>query len=151
MLLATGLGVGWSPLAPGTWGTLWGLPLAWGLAELPSVGWRLAVLVALFLIGVPVCSYAADRLGGKDPGAVVLDEIVALPLALVFVPFTFWTAVLAFVLFRFFDISKLPPVGYAERLPRGWGVMADDIVAGGYAAVVLYVLVVLFPSLVTGG
>ncbi len=120
-------------MAPGTVGTLWGIPLVLGLASLESPAWRVGVIVGLVLIGAPICGKAARTLGAKDPGAVVWDEFVTLPIVFLALPVAAWTNVtviaVAFALHRVFDISKCPPVGIAERLPGGWGIMMDDVVA----------------------
>lgn len=129
--IATGLGVGWLPLVPGTFGSLWGIAIAWGLS---LSGWPLVgqggVLAAVCLAGVPICSRAAAVLGLKDPSPVVYDEFASLPLAFLAVGFTWPLAAAAFVLFRLLDITKPWPIRALERLPRGWGIMADDVAAG---------------------
>ena len=140
--VATGLGVGLVTIAPGTIGGLWGLPLAWAVGQIASpLGQQLAV-VAIGLLGVAICTRAARALGGeKDPQAIVLDEIAALPIVLLGVSNpgpTVW--LLAFALFRLFDITKPFPARQAERLPAGWGIMADDWVAAGYAWIALQAL-----------
>lgn len=138
LFLATGLGVGWSPYAPGTIGTLWGLPLAWGMAELALSPWGWGgACVVLFLLGVPLCTKAASLLQTEDPGAVVIDEIAAIPIVFLFAPVTPWTLLSGFLLFRLFDVWKPWPISRFEHLPRGWGVMADDTIAALMAAGVL--------------
>src|SRR4051794_33019455 len=84
--LATGLGAGFFPIAPGTVGALWGLPLAWGIQHVPGWGWQVAVIAALLALGVPLCTAAARRLGGKDPSAVVWDEIATMPIVFFLIP-----------------------------------------------------------------
>lgn len=139
--LATGLGVGLVSPAPGTVGGLWGLLLAWSIVSLPSVGTQLVAIVAVGLVGVLICSLAARALGGKDPQAIVFDEIAALPIAYIGVDELNWSIWLAgWLLFRFFDISKPPPVKHFERLPHGWGIMADDWVAAVYACLALHAI-----------
>lgn len=139
--LATGFGVGLIRFAPGTFGALWGLPLARALASLPPAG-QVVAIVALFLVSVPICTAAARHLGGrKDPGSIVLDEIVSLPVVFFMVPAENWTwqiAVLGFLLHRLFDITKPPPARQLERLPDGLGIMADDIAAAVYAGLALH-------------
>lgn len=137
-LVATGLGVGFVPFAPGTVGALWGLPLAWGLQHVSSPI-EAALTVALFLAGVPICSSAAKHLGGsKDPGSIVLDEIVSLPIVFFLIDLTDWeVAAAGFVLHRIFDITKPPPARQLERLPDGLGIMADDVAAAIYANLAL--------------
>jgi phosphatidylglycerophosphatase A len=144
--LASGLGLGFLPWVPGTWGSLWGLPLAWGVGRLPWPA-ALTVACAVWLMGVPLCALAARRLGRKDPGAVVWDEIAAFPVVFFLVDLTrplpqLWPTLAAgFVLFRVFDILKPPPIRSLERLPGGWGIMVDDVAAAAYARVALHVLV----------
>lgn len=138
-IVATGLGIGLVRFAPGTFGALLGIPLAWGLQQIPSAGLRMVAIIALCAAGIPLCGLAARRLGGqKDPGAIVFDEIASLPM-------TFWlvtidsVAVVAagFLLHRLFDITKPPPARLLERLPGGLGIMADDWIAGIYSNLAL--------------
>ncbi len=140
--VATGLGVGLIAPAPGTVGGLWGLPLAWAIVLIPSLWLRLAVIVIIGLASVPICTWAARRLGAsKDPGAIVLDEIASVPIVFCAVPalnLPVW--IVGYLLLRLFDISKPPPVNLLERLPSGWGIMADDMMAGIYAALSLQAL-----------
>lgn len=149
--LATGLGIGLVSPAPGTIGGLWGLPLAWILSQLDSPTQQI-VIILLVLASVAVCTIAARALGGsKDPQAIVLDEIVALPI--VFLGVTERTPVVwlaGFLLFRFFDITKLWPTRQAERLPSGWGIVADDCVAALYGCLALQALVWLDQKLELG-
>jgi len=140
LLLATGLGTGLSPRAPGTVGSLWGPPLVWGMQQCGLAGWwwgLAAVLIAL--VGVPICGRAATLVGRKDPGQVVYDEIAAFPLVFAVAPVNWTTSVLGFGLFRLFDILKPWPIRRFERLPGGWGIMLDDLIAGVYAAAALWV------------
>ncbi|MCA9074871.1 MAG: phosphatidylglycerophosphatase A [Planctomycetaceae bacterium] len=141
MLLATGLGFGYSPWAPGTVGSLWGPILVWWMqsAGLTGVGWFVTSLI-IALIGVPICKRAASILGVKDPGSVVWDEIAAFPLVFAFTQVTPATAFLGFVCFRVFDIAKPWPIRRFERLPGGWGIMADDLVAAVFACGCLVLL-----------
>lgn len=141
--LATGLGIGLVMPAPGTFGTLWGLPLAWGIFQLPGWPWQLLGIAVIFLVGVPLTTAAARDLGGvKDPGCIVWDELAALPIVFLPVGFTtWWVAVLGFAAFRLMDISKPWPCRRLERLPEGWGVMIDDLIAAIYAAGLVWVVV----------
>jgi phosphatidylglycerophosphatase A len=148
--IATGLGAGYARVAPGTFGTLWGLPLVGVLSQL-SLPWYVASSVALIVASVPLCYLAALRLGGKDPSAVVLDEIASFPLVFVGIPLWAeqgirWPLLLiGFVLHRVFDIAKPPPVRQLERLPGGWGIVADDLVAAAYAWLGVYAASRLWP------
>lgn len=142
LALATGLGVGYSPIGPGTIGSLWGLAIAGGLSAAGLSGVTLGlVCLPLVLVGVPICGRAARLLGRKDPRAVVFDELAALPLAFLGVDFTLHSAVVAFFTFRLFDITKPWPVSRMERWPGGWGVMADDVAAALLAAPLVWALV----------
>lgn len=146
VFLACGLGLGYARFAPGTVGTLLGLPLAWAIGLLPWWG-QVPLIAAICAVGVPLCTYAARRLNAKDPGAIVFDEIASLPITFFLVPLSRplgeLAAILAagFVLHRVFDISKPPPAKRLERLPRGLGIMADDWSAGVYSCLVLHALV----------
>jgi phosphatidylglycerophosphatase A len=145
LMLGTGLGVGFSRWVPGTVGTLWGLPLVWGLDHLGlSFVIRLLICVVLFIVGVPICARAAQVLGKDDPGAVVFDEIAALPLVFLVIPLSELnvTAMVAgFLWFRLFDITKPWPVRLFDRWHGGLGIMADDTAAALYAAAALWLTV----------
>ncbi len=141
VFVATGAGVGFSPWAPGTFGTLWGFPVAWAIGTLPSLWAQALAILALFFIGLPMCSAATSVLGrGKDPGAIVWDEIIAVPIVFFGTPIDWFTIVVGFGLFRLFDVTKPWPARNAEKLPDGWGVMTDDVVAGIYANLALNAL-----------
>lgn len=143
--LATGFGAGYSPLAPGTVGSAVGLLLFWPLRLLPLWAQLLAVVV-LFAIGVRVATIVAERVGRKDPGLVVVDEIVGQWVTLLALPFVPWTAIAGFVLFRVMDVLKPWPARDLERLPKGLGIMADDVAAGIYANLALRLLLLLWPA-----
>ncbi len=143
VVLATGFWVGRIPFAPGTWGTLLGLPLAWGISWLPGMSLQAAVIVAICLASIPICTIAARQLGGKkDPGCIVLDEIASLPITFFLVPREVLERPLVmaagFALHRLFDITKPPPARQLERLPDGLGIMADDWAAGVYSCLALH-------------
>ena len=139
-LFALGFGAGLAPKAPGTFGTVVGLPLFSELMLLPEAG-HLAVIAALFLIGILICQKTGDALGVSDHGSIVWDEIVAMMLVLEYTPHTWpWWGV-AFVLFRLFDIWKPFPIRQCDaRLKGGFGVMFDDLLAAIYAIVALKAL-----------
>lgn len=142
--LAVGLGIGLVPVAPGTFGSLWGPVLVWGLASVGIVGyWLVPTTILLFLLGVPICAAGAKHFQRKDPPWVVFDEIVAFPLMYVLTPLTWWTALLGFALFRFFDVLKPWPIKRFEALPGGWGIMIDDYLAAIHAMIVLRVLMLI--------
>jgi phosphatidylglycerophosphatase A len=161
-------GVGYLPLAPGTWGSVVGigvyvlvrgalmkvffdigprynfnlLHISYGVIAL-----ELTVILAIALAGIWAATRTEKLSGRKDPGKVVIDEVVGQFIALIPVPFVlgtaWWAAILAFFLFRFFDIVKPYPARRLESLESGLGIMADDVVAGVYAAMVVAVAVVV--------
>jgi phosphatidylglycerophosphatase A len=142
--LATGLGAGLSPVMPGTVGSLWGLLLAWGLCHLASLPIQIGILAALFLIGIPLCTRVARGLGRDDPGSIVYDEIVTVPVVFLFLPQADLARplvlILGFLLHRLFDISKPPPIRRLEKVGGGLGIMIDDLLAAVYAAIVFRVI-----------
>ncbi|HEV8266640.1 MAG TPA: phosphatidylglycerophosphatase A [Thermoanaerobaculia bacterium] len=139
-LLATWFGAGFLPIAPGTWGSLAAIPLAYLLyAALGLYG--VAVFVALCsVVGVFVSGRVARNRGIEDPSEVVIDEVAGQTIALLgvfaFCPMslsswiTWGMTALAFFLFRLFDVWKPGPIGRLERLPGGFGIMADDLLSG---------------------
>ena len=133
--LATFFGVGLVPLIPGTAGSAVAA-LAYKLV-LHGLQWPLYILlvVALFLAGAAAAAAYAAELGRPDPGRIVVDEVCGQLIASALLPGTWIAAAVSFALFRFFDIIKPWPVRKLERLPGGWGIMADDIGAGLAAAV----------------
>jgi phosphatidylglycerophosphatase A len=157
LLVATCGWLGRASFAPGTWGAAAGLPLAIVTGSVAAtIAERLAsgsdalrlvvetcLVAAVCLVGIPLCSQAADLLGrGKDPSAVVYDEFAAIPLTLLVVPPSSRTPLVlavAFILFRVFDIWKPFPCRLLERLPNGLGIMADDWAAAAWSALVLAV------------
>jgi phosphatidylglycerophosphatase A len=137
MLLAFGFGSGLAKKAPGTFGTLMAIPFWWLLQHLPPATY-LAVVVIAALLGIYLCGAAAKRLGVHDHGGIVWDEMVGYWLTMFLAPAGWGWALYGFVLFRIFDIAKPPPIGWADRRVHGGvGIMLDDILAAGYAALIL--------------
>jgi phosphatidylglycerophosphatase A len=141
--LGTGLGIGFAPFAPGTFGSLLGPPLVWGVLQtgLPTAT-VLGIAIAFIVMGIPICTAASRALGKHDPGLVVYDEIAAfwivfLPHIILERPIGWFAAIGGFGFFRLFDIAKPWPVNRLEKLPDGSGIMADDLAAGLYAAACL--------------
>ncbi len=140
-ILAFGLGSGLVRPAPGTWGTLLGW-LIWVLvlSRLSDVGVAVALAIC-FAYGCFICHRVGKDLGKPDHGGMVWDEMVAFWLVLWFTPDTISAQAIAFGLFRLFDIVKPPPIRFFDsRLKNGFGVMWDDILAAGYALLVIAVL-----------
>lgn len=138
-ILATWFGCGYSPVAPGTVGTIGALPLYFLLRRHGRAA-VFAGAVASTAIGVWASGRVAERRGLKDPQLVVIDEVAGVLLALAFAPPTRAGVAAAVLLFRAFDIGKPWPIRKLEALPSGWGVMMDDVAAGALAAGVLVAL-----------
>jgi phosphatidylglycerophosphatase A len=142
IFLASGAYVGYVPVASGTFGSLLALPLLVGLG---SVAWPPLAVVALLavagLLAMPVCGRAGRLYGQSDSSRIVLDEVCGMLVAGALLPPTAWTLALAFLAFRFFDIVKPFPAGHFDRnVKNGAGVVADDLVAGVYANLVVRML-----------
>ena len=136
-VVALGFGAGLAPVAPGTMGTLLGWAIGWLLGGFHAGLVLLAALV-FFLAGLWACDITGRHLGVHDHGAMVWDEVVAFLLVIAIVPPEVTWQLAAFVLFRFFDILKPPPIRHFERrYGGGFGVMFDDLVAAGYTLLVL--------------
>jgi phosphatidylglycerophosphatase A len=139
--VATGLGSGYSPFAPGTAGSAVGLALFWPMRGLSAVA-QLAAIALVSALGVAAAGWMARRAGQEDPGLVVIDEVAGMWVTLALLPVTPLLAGLGFLAFRVMDIFKPWPARDLEGLPGGWGIMADDLMAGIYANLLLRVLLV---------
>jgi phosphatidylglycerophosphatase A len=138
-LLATGFGSGLSPFAPGTMGTLVGIPIC--LVCLPLT-WpvRFLFVIILSALAIFVSGRAETIYSKKDDQRIVIDEIAGFQVAMLPVAITGLNICAAFVLFRIFDIWKPFPIRNLQNLPGGWGVVVDDIAAGIYAGVIMLAL-----------
>ena len=135
--LAFGFGTGLAPVAPGTFGSLPGVLLAYLSLSLPFE-WRVAVLLGLVIAGIWICGESARRLGHHDHPGIVWDEIAGMYMTLLVAPPQIVVWALAFGLFRLMDIWKPWPIRDLDhRLPGGAGIMLDDLVAALYAAILL--------------
>lgn len=140
-LLSFGFGSGLFKKAPGTMGTLAAFPIYWSYAPRFSEGTFLLILVAAFVVGIWACGKTGEALGEADYGGIVWDEIVAFSLVLFFTPHGVLWQVLAFGLFRLFDIAKPPPIRHFDsNWHGGLGVMFDDLLAAGYTLLCLALL-----------
>ena len=138
---ALGFGSGLAPKAPGTFGAIIGLPLFWLISGYALCA-QLIIIATLFIIGIYFCDKTGKALGVADDGAIVWDEIVAIMLVLAFTPLTWLGWLVAFCLFRLFDIWKPYPICYFDaKLKNGFGVMFDDLLAAIYAVLVLKFIV----------
>lgn len=141
-ILLSGLGTGWLPLAPGTWGAALAILMAWPLGLVPKDQAMLVLSLAVvvcFWIGVKGSDLLAAE-WGKDPSQTVIDEMIGVWIALLGGPITWPHLLLAFVLFRFFDIAKPLGIRKMEHIGGGMGVMLDDALAGVYANIAVQLI-----------
>ncbi len=138
-LIATFLGIGKLPLAPGTWASLVAAPFFYPLIDFPAT--QAEILVVIYFVGVFACTRYAKDMGQVDPSSAVIDEVLGMGIAMMAIPsnkglfYKLAFVVVAIILFRLFDIWKPYPIRKIEKLPGGWGIMTDDLVAGVYARV----------------
>ncbi len=130
-VIATGLGSGYAPFAPGTAGSAVGLLLWWPISLLPLQA-QVGLVVLVSLVGVAVAGHVARHVGIEDPGIVVVDEVCGMWLTLLALPLTPWTAAVGFFLFRALDVVKPFPARRFEAFHGGWGIMADDLMVAVY-------------------
>jgi phosphatidylglycerophosphatase A len=146
LAVATVLGAGYFPFAPGTVGSAAGLVLYAGLRAVGGPVVELAAIVVVFAAGTWAATAAETHFGHIDPGPVVIDEVLGMLVTLALLPVSITGALVGFVLFRIFDVVKPPPCNRLEALPGGWGVMGDDFMAAVYAHVCMRVLAWLAPA-----
>jgi phosphatidylglycerophosphatase A len=139
--------VGFAPFAPGTVGSAAALLLFVPLRRAAIPWLDVAAIVLLFCAGVWSARITEQHLGVEDPGPVVIDEVVGMLISLLWLPSSWTVVVAAFVAFRVFDIVKPWPANRLERLHGGWGIMADDCMAGVYANLAVQLLVWWRPEL----
>ncbi|OZB54797.1 MAG: phosphatidylglycerophosphatase A [Halothiobacillus sp. 14-56-357] len=151
--LAFGFGSGLAPKAPGTFGTLPGVALAWLIGMLAAglaipAGYLIAVAVVLLSpIGVYLCGRASQKLGVHDHGGIVFDEIVGVLIPFILIPVTPLNLLWGFIAFRVFDVIKPWPISWLDRhVSGGLGIMVDDLLAGVFALAALLNLSGIFPA-----
>ena len=147
-MIATGLGVGHFPYGPGTMGALLAILIWFPITMITDYSTWLAItfmLVLAFTFLGAWSSTVAEHYWGEDPSRVVIDEVVGQWITLLAIPgaFSWWHVMVAFILFRFFDIVKPLGVRKMENFKGGWGIMADDILAGCYGAILIYLLSII--------
>jgi phosphatidylglycerophosphatase A len=141
MIIATGFYSGYLPKAPGTWGSIVGLALFF-LVQFLGIKLYITVVACLLLIGIYAAGEAEKIMDRKDPGLVVIDEIVGMMITMIAAPATPLIMVLGFILFRFFDILKPFPIRLVDRsFNGGLGIMLDDILAGIYSLLILQIII----------
>jgi phosphatidylglycerophosphatase A len=144
VFLATGLWVGNIPFAPGTFGTLLGIPICFGLAGLGVVG-SIAGVAAFVLLAVRLAGRAEHLIGKKDASSIVIDEVAGMLVTMAGLPLTMLNLAAGLVLFRALDVIKPFPARQIDRkMAGGWGVVLDDVVAGLYSNLSLRVMALFF-------
>ena len=146
LFIATCGYLGYVPVAPGTFGSAAGLVVFAAVRWSGSPALELAVIILLFAVGVWSANAAERHFGGVDPAPVILDEVVGMLITLAFLPVNITGAIVGFLLFRLFDVVKPWPANRFEALHGGFGVMADDAMAGVYGNVAMRLLVVALPA-----
>lgn len=136
VLLATGFGLGLSPVASGTVGSLWGPAIVWAMQALPGLASQIAVVLLLVIVSVPLCQAGENYYGRKDDGRIVADEFLTFPICMLGLPFTPWVVALCFVSNRLMDILKPPPARQLQALQGGLGIVADDLMSSLYSLLV---------------
>jgi phosphatidylglycerophosphatase A len=145
LILATGFGVGYSPIAPGTLGTLLAIPVYYFLSAIPSPIYEIT-LIGFFFLSVWISENAEIFFGKKDDQRIVIDEMMGFLTTMLWVPKTVHFIIIGFFLFRLFDILKPFPIRRLEkRLKGGYGVVLDDVIAGVYANIVLHLIGRVYP------
>ena len=144
LLFATGLGLGFIPGAPGTYGALLGIPLALAFFR-HGITLGTLSLLALIFFSIWTAGKGEEILGRPDASQIVIDEIAGMAVALFLIPLSAKNIIIGFVLFRFFDIIKIGPVKWVDqRLPGGWGIVGDDLVAGTIANLLLRLIILIW-------
>lgn len=141
--------VGFFPIAPGTAGSLAALPLYALVRWAGTPALELVTIVAVFALGIWASTRTERALARKDPGPVVIDEVLGMLITLAFLPLSPWGIVAGFLLFRLLDVIKPFPAGRLEHLPAGLGIMADDAMAGVYAHLLLRIAAMMAPAWLT--
>ena len=146
LILATGFGVGYSPIAPGTLGTLITIPFYYFLSTIPSPIYEIT-LIGFFFLSVWISENAEIFFGKKDDPRIVIDEIMGFFITMLWLPKTIFSVIAGFFLFRFFDILKPFPIRSLEKRWRGgYGVVSDDVLAGIYSNIILQIVHLIVKS-----
>lgn len=144
LFLSSNAGLGYAPFAPGTFGTLAGIPVFYYLS---CFSWplQLLTLTAILFLSFWACDVAGKIYDEADDGRIVIDELIGYLITTAFLPFSWPVAILGFIWFRIFDIIKPPPASWFDReMKNGLGVTLDDVMAGIYAAIALRICLALF-------
>lgn len=154
-LLATGLGLGYSPIASGTVGSIWGVLIVIFLLQRLALGWQIGMAIILSLIAIPICNEAEAMFRTKDDGRIVADEYMTFPICLIGlvgpdIGLRWLVVLIAFLTFRFFDIVKIPPASQSQNLSGGLGIVLDDVFAALYSLAANYAIIYLLKAVGIG-
>lgn len=146
---ATMFGIGFIPFMPGTFGTLAALGIylllpAQLFAGANLIGYGIGLLA--FSLFAVLISTEAEKTLGHDAGSIIIDEVAGYMLCVMFMPHNWLVGIYAFALFRVFDIAKPWPINKSQKLPQGWGVVVDDLLAGFYTMIILQILLKIYPK-----
>lgn len=143
-VVASGFGSGYCPVAPGTAGTLVAIPIAYIFSFFNPIVHLISIL-ALFFLGSYAAGIFDQASESQDNKIIVIDEIVGFLITMFLIKWSFASVIIGFILFRFFDISKIPPARQIDRkFKGGYGVVLDDVVAGIYANILLRIVLIFF-------
>lgn len=140
--LGTGFGLGYSPIAPGTAGSILATLVAFFVIK-GNAPYLIIATIVIFTVGVIASSFIEKEREIKDPSLVVIDEIVGMWISVLFIPHVWWSFLIAFALFRFFDVVKPFPANNLQKLHGGLGIMIDDVIAGVYALISTHLILLL--------
>ncbi|MDD2543771.1 MAG: phosphatidylglycerophosphatase A [Candidatus Cloacimonetes bacterium] len=148
-ILATFFGIGFIPFMPGTFGSLAAFGIYLLLPQSLYFGsghYILSGSVLIFALIAVFISRKAELILGEDAGSIVIDEVAGYFMATLFLPHNWLIGLYAFILFRVFDIAKPFPIYRSQAIPKGWGVVIDDLLAGLYANLLIQILIRIYPS-----
>ena len=144
LFLSSNAGLGYAPVAPGTFGTLAGIPVFYYMSHF-SWPLQFITLTTILFLSFWACDVAGKFYDEADDGRIVIDEMIGYLITTAFLPFSWPVAILGFIWFRIFDIVKPPPASWFDReMKNGLGVTLDDVMAGIYAAIALRICLALF-------
>ena len=137
--LASFFGAGYSPIAPGTAGSALAAIIIWLAVPTQSI-WYIVAVLALIPIAAMLCGVGEKFWNEKDANKITIDEAIGMAITYAFIPKDRRLFVAGFLLFRLYDVLKIPPAGAAEKIKGGWGVLLDDVVVGIYANIGLWII-----------
>jgi len=148
-ILATGFGSGYLPKAPGTWGSIMALPIAYAITFWANAELLASLIFIFFLIGIWASNITSKKMGDSDPSQIVIDEVVGQWFTLLVVPPNIVFYLIGFLLFRLFDIFKPWPITWIDKnIKGGLGIMLDDVFAAIYAAFFLWLFKIAFQDFI---